>query len=108
MYTFNADRITSYELGSEEPTNLAAKNDNLFTASADSILSRMGKVFRILKTNVDDSWSYYVFHCMRGLESWRRQHRGSPMELTEDEEGERGVLPFHEEMNYILVQVQNV
>jgi len=50
MYTFNADRITSYELGSEEPTNLAAKNDNLFTASADSILSRMGKVFPVLKT----------------------------------------------------------
>lgn len=44
MYTFSADRITSYELGSEEPTNLAAKNDNLFTASADSILSRMAKV----------------------------------------------------------------
>ena len=50
MYTFSADRITSYELGSEEPTNLAAKNDNLFTASADSILSRMGKVFPLLKT----------------------------------------------------------
>ena len=45
---------------------------------------------------------------MRGLESWRRRHKGSPMEPIEDEEGERGVLPFHEEMNYILVQVQNV
>ena len=44
MYTFNADRITSYELGSEEPTTLAVNNVNLFTASADAILSRMGKV----------------------------------------------------------------
>ena len=44
MYTFNADRITSYELGSEEPTTLAINNVNLFTASADDILSRMAKV----------------------------------------------------------------
>ena len=44
MYTFNADRITSYELGSEEPTTLANKSLNLFTASADDILSRMAKV----------------------------------------------------------------
>jgi hypothetical protein len=49
MYTFNADRITSYELGSEEPTTLAVNNVNLFTASADDILSRMGKVIIPLK-----------------------------------------------------------
>jgi hypothetical protein len=45
MYTFDADKITSYELGSDEPTTLAVQNVNLFTASADDILSRMGKVF---------------------------------------------------------------
>jgi hypothetical protein len=44
MYTFNADCITSYELGSEEPSTLVASNVNLFTASADDILSRMAKV----------------------------------------------------------------
>jgi hypothetical protein len=44
MYTFDADKITSYELGSDEPTTLAVQNVNLFTASADDILSRMGKV----------------------------------------------------------------
>jgi hypothetical protein len=48
MYTFNADVITSYELGSEEPSTLALNNLNLFTASADGILSRMGKVFILL------------------------------------------------------------
>jgi hypothetical protein len=45
MYTFNADVITSYELGSEEPSTLALDNVNIFTASADDILGRMGKVF---------------------------------------------------------------
>jgi hypothetical protein len=45
MYTFDADKITSYELGSDEPTTLAVQNVNLFTASADAILSRLGKVF---------------------------------------------------------------
>jgi hypothetical protein len=49
LYTFNADRITSYELGSEEPTTLAVNNVNLFTASADDILSRMGKVTILLE-----------------------------------------------------------
>ena len=44
MYTFNADSIISYELGSEEPGQLAVNNINLFTQSADDILSRMGKV----------------------------------------------------------------
>lgn len=44
MYTFNLDNITSYELGTDEPTTLAANKINLFTASADDILSRMGKV----------------------------------------------------------------
>ena len=44
MYTFNADKITSYELGTDEPTTLVTNNVNLFTASADDILSRMGKV----------------------------------------------------------------
>lgn len=44
LYTFNADCITSYELGSEETASLALNNVNLFTASADDILSRMGKV----------------------------------------------------------------
>jgi hypothetical protein len=45
MYTFDADKITSYELGSDEPTTLAVQNINLFRASTDDILSRMGKVF---------------------------------------------------------------
>jgi hypothetical protein len=45
MYTFNADQITSYELGSEEPATVTANNVNLFTQSADTILSRMAKVF---------------------------------------------------------------
>lgn len=48
MYTFNADVITSYELGSEEPSTLALNNVNIFTASADDILSRMGKVFTLM------------------------------------------------------------
>ena len=44
MYTFNVDCITSYELGSEEPTNLALNSANLFTSSADEILTHLGKV----------------------------------------------------------------
>jgi len=68
MYTFNADRITSYELGSEEPTTLAVNNVNLFTQSADDILSRMGKVIFPL-TDGNGSWSYCVYHYLRGLES---------------------------------------
>jgi hypothetical protein len=43
MYTFNADRISSYELGSDEP-NALVNTTNLFTASADQILNQMGKV----------------------------------------------------------------
>jgi hypothetical protein len=38
------ERIISYELGSEESTTLSANKINLFTASADAMLSRMGKV----------------------------------------------------------------
>ena len=49
MYTFNLDKITSYELGTDEPTMLAANKINLFTASADDILSRMGKVESLRK-----------------------------------------------------------
>lgn len=65
MYTFNADRIASYELGSEEPTTVAVNNINLFTQSADDILSRMGKVI-IPLTDSNGSWSYCVYHCLRG------------------------------------------
>ena len=43
MYTFNADSITSYQLGSEEP-NALVNTTNLFTAAADQILNQMGKV----------------------------------------------------------------
>lgn len=42
MYTFDVDKITSYELGSDEPT--AVQNITLFTASVDYILSRMARV----------------------------------------------------------------
>lgn len=69
MYTFNADKITSYELGTDEPTTLAANNVNLFTASADDILSRMGKVGSYLKLALTCSWSYCVFHYSSGLAS---------------------------------------
>jgi hypothetical protein len=43
MFTFNADMISSYELGSDEPSDLV-NTTNLFTASADQILNQMGKV----------------------------------------------------------------
>jgi hypothetical protein len=43
MFTFNADMISSYELGSDEP-NALVSTTNLFTASADQILNQMGKV----------------------------------------------------------------
>jgi hypothetical protein len=44
MYTFDADKIESYQLGSEEPSILAGNSENLFTASADVILTHLGKV----------------------------------------------------------------
>ena len=43
MYTFNADMINSYELGTEEPSALV-NTANLFTASADNILNQLAKV----------------------------------------------------------------
>jgi len=43
LYTFNQDKIKSYQLGTEEPP-ATMSGKNLFTASADDILSRMGKV----------------------------------------------------------------
>jgi hypothetical protein len=71
MYTFDVDKIMSYELGSDEPSTLAVQNINLFTASADAILSRMGKVYW-LRIMAYFSWSCCVFRCLRGLGSWRR------------------------------------
>ena len=44
MYTFNADSISSYQLGSDEPSILVSNDVNLFTASSDVILSHLGKV----------------------------------------------------------------
>jgi hypothetical protein len=52
MYTFNVDTVISYELGSDEPTSLAEQNVNLFTSSADDILSRMGKVVKFQVADV--------------------------------------------------------
>lgn len=72
MYTFNLDKITSYELGTDEPGALAANNVKLFTASADDILSRMGKVGSALNWRLTCSWSCYVFRCLRGSGSWKR------------------------------------
>jgi hypothetical protein len=43
LYTFSQDKVMSYELGTEEPPS-AISGKNLFTASVDDILSRMGKV----------------------------------------------------------------
>ena len=43
MYTFNVDCISSYELGGEE-SQIPVNGTNLFTSSADDILSRMGKL----------------------------------------------------------------
>jgi hypothetical protein len=71
MYTFNLDKIISYELGTDEPTTLAANKINLFTASADDILSRMGKVGS-LRDRDNGSWSCCVCRCLSGLGSWRR------------------------------------
>jgi hypothetical protein len=43
MYTFDADCITSYELGSEEAGKLAVKSEHIFNSSTDYILSQMAK-----------------------------------------------------------------
>ena len=75
MYTFNADCITSYELGSEEPSTLAINNVNLFTASADDILSRMAKV-RVICDASKNSWSCCVSRCLREWVTLRRQFKG--------------------------------
>jgi hypothetical protein len=76
VFTFNADMISSYELGSDEPSALV-NTTNLFTASADQILNQMGKVsvsncYRM----ADGSWSYCVYRCLRGSESLRRNWNG--------------------------------
>jgi hypothetical protein len=64
LYTFNVDSVMSYELGGEE-SQLPIPKTNLFTASADDILSRMGKV-RPQNNIADYSWSYYAYRYLRG------------------------------------------